>query len=66
MNNLLALIKVDLKETLDTRKFKENKAKSTSFLTFVVLFLILGIFLSVVYNFMFTSLFNMAGESLVY
>ena len=66
MNNLLALIKVDLKETLDTRKFKENKAKSTSFLTFVVLFLILGIFLSVVYNLMFTSLFNMAGESLVY
>ena len=66
MTNLLALIKVDLKETLDTRKFKENKAKSTSFLTFVVLFLILGIFLSVVYNLMFTSLFNMAGESLVY
>ena len=66
MNNLLALIKVDLKETLDTRKFKENKAKSTSFLTFVVLFLILGIFLSVVYNLMFTSLFHMAGESLVY
>ena len=44
-NNLLSLMKVDLLETLDVRKFKENKAKSTSFIVFISLIWIRIIFL---------------------
>jgi len=66
MNNIITLLKVDLKGTLDTRKFKENKAKSTSFLTFIILFGLLALFISVVYNLMFTMMFAQSGESFVY
>lgn len=66
MNNIITLLKVDFKGTLDTRKFKENKAKSTSFFTFLILFGLLFLFISVIYNLMFTMMFVQAGESLVY
>lgn len=66
MNNLLELVKVDLRETLDVRKFKENKGKSISFFAFLGLMLILGLFLSIIYNFLFISIFYDSGVNLVY
>lgn len=66
MNNLLTLIKVNLREALDVRKFKENKNKTISFFAFLGLMLCLGLFLSIVYNLMFAVLFNEAGANLVY
>ena len=66
MNNIISLLKVDLKETLDVRKFKENKAKSTSFITFIIIFVLIGLLISVIYNFMFSMMFQSSGESLVY
>ncbi len=66
MNNLWTLIKVDLRETLDVRKFKENKGKSISFLAFLGLMLAFGLILSVIYNLIFGSIFSLAGENLVY
>lgn len=66
MNNLLTLIKVNLREALDVRKFKENKNKTISFFAFLGLMLCLELFLSIVYNLMFAVLFNEAGTNLVY
>ncbi len=66
MNNLWTLIKVDLRESLDVRKFKENKGKSISFLAFLGLMLAFGLILSVIYNLIFGSIFSLAGENLVY
>jgi len=66
MNNLLELVKVDLRETLDVRKFKENKSKSISFFAFLGLMLILGLVLSIIYNLMFSSLFLVQEANLVY
>ena len=66
MSNLFELIKVDLRETLDARKFKENKGKSIPFLAFISLIGLLFLFLSTIYNFMFTEMFYLMGESVVY
>lgn len=66
MSRLFELIKVDLRETLDIRKFKENKGKSISFFAFLALMLILFLFLSVVYNLMFISLFQIINANVVY
>lgn len=66
MNNLWNLIKVDLRETLDVRKFKENKGKSISFFAFLGLMLLLGLFLSILYNLMFGFMFYEAQVNLVY
>lgn len=66
MSNLFELIKVDLRETLDARKFKENKGKSISFLAFISLIGILLLFVSVIYNVMFTEMFHLMGESVAY
>lgn len=66
MSNLFELIKVDLRETLDVRKFKENKGKSIPFLAFILVVGILLSFVSTIYNFMFTDMFYMMGESVVY
>lgn len=65
-SNLLSLMKVDLLETLDVRKFKENKAKSTSFIVFISLIGILFVFLSVIYNLTFTGMFYDLGVPLHY
>ena len=65
-NNLLSLMKVDLLETLDVRKFKENKAKSTSFIVFISLIGILFLFISVIYNLTFTGMFYELGLSMHY
>ena len=56
MNNLLELIKVDLRETLDVRKFKENQTKSISFLAFIFLMGLLFLFVSVIYNLMISAM----------
>lgn len=66
MNNLFALIKVDLRETLDVRKFKENKSKSISFFAFLAIMLCLGLILSVIYNLMFSFLFYEGNVNMVY
>lgn len=66
MNNLFTLIKVDLRETLDVRKFKENKSKSISFFAFLGIMLCLGLILSIIYNLMFSFLFYEGNANLVY
>lgn len=66
MSNLLELIKVDLRETLDARKFKENKGKSISFLAFISLIGMLFLGVSIIYNLMFTDMFYLMGESVAY
>ncbi|MBQ9900456.1 MAG: hypothetical protein IJM36_04955 [Acholeplasmatales bacterium] len=52
MSNLLLLIKTNLRETLDKRKFKENKKQQAFFVYIIlmgVLFVVLSTFYSVVY-----------------
>lgn len=66
MSNLLSLIKVDLLETLDVRKFKENKSKSISFFAFLILMIILGLFIFSIYSLMFSTLFLQGGVDLLY
>lgn len=66
MNNLWALMKVDLRETLDFRKIKENKGKSLSFLTFLLIMLIGGVVLSVFYNISMTIVFEAGKADLIY
>ena len=58
MSALKELIKVDLKETFDKRKFKENK-KAQTFLAFAIVFGILFLGLSTLYNFIYVGLFRM-------
>ncbi len=58
MSTLLTLIKTNLRESLDTRKLKENKSKTTSFLVFVTLMGLLFTFISVIYNVIFVFLCN--------
>ena len=57
MSNLLSLIKVNLIETLDTRKMKENKGKTISFLSFILLIGLLFIGISSLYSYIYISLF---------
>lgn len=60
-NNLLSLMKVDLLETLDVRKFKENKVKSTSFIVFISLMGLLFLFISIIYNLTFCGMYYDLG-----
>ncbi len=59
MNAFFELVKVDLKGTFDKRKFKENK-KAQTFLAFIVVFAILFIGLSFLYNFIYVGMFRLA------
>ncbi len=59
MNAFLELVKVDLKGTFDKRKFKENK-KAQTFLAFVLLFAILILALSSLYNVLYVTMFKLA------
>lgn len=65
MRNLFTLVKVSLRETLDVRKFKENKAKTTSFLAFVLLSGILFTFISFLYNFGIVQIYVTAEQPLI-
>lgn len=65
MKNLFELVKVSLRETLDVRKFKENKAKTTSFLVFVLLMGAFFTFLSFIYNFSIVQIFHEANAPLI-
>ncbi len=49
-SNFLTLMKVDLRETLDFRRLKVEKTKSISFLTALVLFGLLFLAISFIYN----------------
>ncbi len=64
MGALKELIKVDLIETFDKRKFKNDK-KAQSFLAYAILFSILFLVLSTIYNFIYTACFR-AVEAPVY
>lgn len=57
MSNLLTLIKTNLRETLDTRSYKNNKAKAISFLSFILLLGLIFIAISVIYNLIFVYTF---------
>lgn len=66
MNSLFELIKVDLRETLDLRKFKENKTRSISFISFILLMGSLFIALSSYVSYTMVSLYDYANINLVY
>ena len=66
MNSLFELIKVDLRETLDLRKFKENKTRSISFISFIILMGSLFVLLSTYISYNMVSLYDYANISLVY
>ncbi len=66
MSNLLSLIKVNLIETLDTRKMKENKGKTISFLSFILLIGLLFIGISSLYSYIYISLFNEFNADYIY
>ncbi len=61
MSKISSLVKVNLSEALDIRKFKQEKAKSISFVTFLLLISALFIFISVVYNLLMIFSFSEAN-----
>ena len=60
MSNLTTLIKVNLRETLDKRKFKENK-KQQAFLVYVLLLGLLFICISSFYSFIYAIQYKEFG-----
>ena len=66
MNSLFELIKVDLIETLDFRKFKENKTKSISFLSFILLMGAVFVAFSTYVSYSMVTLYDTVGVNLVY
>ena len=66
MNSLFELIKVDLRETLDFRKFKENKSRSISFVSFILLMGTIFILFSTYISYSMVSLYDLANVNLVY
>ena len=66
MSNLTAVIKANLRETLDTRSLKKNKGKAISFLAFISLVLIIAIIVSVIYNLIFVYSFKESNVNILY
>ena len=60
MSNLLTLVKVNLRETLDKRKFRENK-KQQRFIVYIILMGILFIGISTLYSFVYANMYKAAG-----
>lgn len=60
MSAFFELVKVDLQGTFDKRKFKENK-KAQTFLAFVLIFAIIFICVSFLYNFIYVNMFKLAN-----
>lgn len=63
MNAFLELVKVDLQASFDKRKFKQDK-KAQTFLAYAIIFGILFLGLSTLYNFIYTFVFLEAGAPL--
>ena len=59
-NNLLTLLKVNIRETLDKRKFKENKKQQT-FFVYIILMALLFLGLSTMYSVLYALPFKEAG-----
>ena len=59
MSNLLTLVKVNLRETLDKRKFRQNK-KQQKFFAYIILMAILFIFISTLYSFIYANMYKAA------
>ncbi len=60
MSNLTTLLKVNLRESLDKRKFKANK-KQQAFLVYIIIMAILFIGLSTFYSIIYASSFKLEG-----
>ena len=58
MNNILQLVKVSLRESLDFRSMKKEKGKTITFGLFIILMGALFLFLSVVYNLLFAFMYK--------
>lgn len=61
-SNFFTLMKVDLRETLDFRKFKNDKVKATSFVTLLVFFGLLFFAISCLYNLMIVASLKETGK----
>ena len=59
-SNLLTLLKVNIRETLDKRKFKNNKKQQT-FLVYIILMALLFLGLSTFYSVIYAMNFKTAG-----
>lgn len=64
MNNLWTLIKIEFSKSFSKNSIKENKAKSVSFLVILGLVVILGIFLSALYAFIYGRMYISNGATL--
>lgn len=56
MSNLFILVKTNLRESLDTRQFKENRGKTISFLTLLIIVGVVAVVLSSFYNLSFVMI----------
>lgn len=65
MKNIFLLLKTDLRELFDRRKWKENKGKSVSFLLFLCLVGLFMIFLGTIYSVIFVQMSLSAGRDAV-
>ncbi len=61
MSNLFTLIKIEFSKSFSRNSIKENKAKSYSFLSILLLVVILGIVLSTTYAFIYGNVYKEAG-----
>jgi ABC-2 type transport system permease protein len=66
MNNVLELVKVSLRESLDFRSMKKEKGKTITFGIFILLMGALFLFLSVVYNLMFAYMYRDFNLEIIY
>ena len=66
MSNVLELVKVSLRESLDFRTMKKEKGKTITFGVFILLMGALFVFLSVVYNLMFAYMYRDFNLEIIY
>ena len=66
MNNILELVKISLRESLDFRSMKKEKAKTITFGLFLLLMGALFLFLSVVYSLMFGYMYRNFNLEIIY
>ena len=66
MSNVLELVKVSLRESLDFRSMKKEKAKTITFGLFIVLMGALFLFISIVYNLMFAYMYKDFNLDIIY
>ena len=66
MNKTLLLVKISLRESLDTRQLKDNKKKVMSFGVFVGLMGILFLAIATLYSVIYAFLFRQIGVNLIY